>query len=175
MGDGRVRRVALVLTASNGSGWWALPAAIAVAAPLAWLAARLGRTGIGTAITLATALLLPGIALVLAPGLWPGWQPGLLPGLLPALLFAARMLGPVPLLLLPVLHVLARMPPGQARAASGLGAGPAARLRLLWLPQLAPACLLGLVLAIMLAGAANVFQAHAVQLQALLSSPRPGP
>ncbi len=164
--------MALVLTASNGSGWSALPAAIAVAAPLAWLAARLGRTGLGMAITLATALLLPGIALALAlalaAGLWPGWWQ-------PALLLAARMLGPVPLLLLPVLHVLARMPPGQARAASGLGAGPAARLRLLWLPQLAPACLSGLVLALMLAGAADAFQVHAVQLQALLSSPRPGP
>ncbi len=53
------------------------------------------------------------------------------------------ILGVLPLLVLPVLVRLTGMLEGQVRAASGLGAGRIAILRLVWLPQLGPAALLG--------------------------------
>ncbi len=143
----------------------ALAVAILLAGLLAGLAGRLGAAAVRAGIMLATALLLPGIALALAPNLvaafWPAGMRPVAPGGLGSWLLEWRLLGALPLLLLPVLGVLARMPPGQARAAAGLGAGAAARLRLLWLPQLGPACLLGLTLAATLA----------VVAEALLSSP----
>ncbi|MFW7268689.1 hypothetical protein ACMAUO_12050 [Gluconacetobacter sp. Hr-1-5] len=54
----------------------------------------------------------------------------------------------VPLVLLPLLRALDRLPPGLARTAAGLGAGRAVRLRGLWLPLLGPAALVAAVLAV---------------------------
>ena len=60
------------------------------------------------------------------------------------------VLGALPALLLPLAWTMARLPAGQRRAGSGLGAGPVLMLRLVWLPQLAPPVLLGLLLAFLL-------------------------
>ncbi|GAA4475296.1 hypothetical protein [Gluconacetobacter asukensis] len=54
----------------------------------------------------------------------------------------------VPLVLLPLLRALDRLPPGLARTAAGLGAGRVVRLRGLWLPLLGPAALGAAVLAV---------------------------
>lgn len=90
-------------------------------------------------------LLLPASFLVVWPGLVRAAPPGL------ALRFpwpvARLVLGAAPLLLLPLLSVRLGMPSGQARAAAGLGAGPLATMRLVWLPQLGPALAVGLALA----------------------------
>jgi ABC-type spermidine/putrescine transport system permease subunit II len=55
----------------------------------------------------------------------------------------------LPLAALPSLWRLPALPPGQARAARGLGADAWQSLRLVWLPQLAPALLTGAVAAAM--------------------------
>ena len=133
---------------SHLSGW-TLPAGTA--------ACLLGSLLLGAAITwgvtflrrwrraawqLALALLVPGIVLAIRP----------------EVVFAARslgagarvaflVLGVLPVLVLPVLSRLAGMLDGQVRAASGLGAGRIAILRLVWLPQLGPPGLLGASLA----------------------------
>lgn len=98
------------------------------------------------ATQLLVALLLPAAVIALRPGMLATGLAGLVrpTGLRPPL---HLVLGAMPLLLLPLIAVLSRLPPGQARAAAGLGAGPAATLRLVWLPQLAPPLLLGLALA----------------------------
>lgn len=98
------------------------------------------------ATQLVVALLLPAAVIALRPALLAIALDGLVrpTGLRPPL---HLVLGAMPLLLLPLISVLSRLPPGQARAAAGLGAGPAATLRLVWLPQLAPPLLLGLALA----------------------------
>lgn len=85
---------------------------------------------------------------------WPGLRHAVIRGLgVPAVPLRPPphlVLGVLPLLLLPVLHALARMPPGQRRAAAGLGAGWVAILRLVWLPQLGPSILLGILLGALL-------------------------
>lgn len=98
------------------------------------------------ATQLVVALLLPAAVIALRPALLAIALDGLVrpTGLRPPL---HLVLGAMPLLLLPLISVLSRLPSGQARAAAGLGAGPAATLRLVWLPQLAPPLLLGLALA----------------------------
>lgn len=53
----------------------------------------------------------------------------------------------VPLVLLPLLRALDRLPPGLTRTATGLGAGWRARLRGLWLPLLGPVALAAAALA----------------------------
>lgn len=80
----------------------------------------------------------------------------LLPGTAAALLMPGR-LGPwrlilaLPMIALPSLLALTRLQPHQRRAAFGLGAGRLDRMRLLWLPQLAPpACASLLLLALFL-------------------------
>ncbi len=94
--------------------------------------------------------------------------PLLLPGAAASLLLPAALCGPIghaglllwrvalasPVILLPLLSALTRLQRHQARAAAGLGAGRLDRLRWLWLPQLGPALLASLLLAIlfMLAG-----------------------
>ncbi len=60
------------------------------------------------------------------------------------------VLGALPVLLLPLARTIARLPAGQRRAGNGLGAGPVLMLRLVWLPQLAPPVVLGLLLAFLL-------------------------
>ena len=94
--------------------------------------------------------------------------PLLLPGAAASLLLPSPLCGPLghtgllvcrmalasPVILLPPLLALTRLQRHQARAAAGLGAGRLDRLRWLWLPQLGPALLGSLLLAIlfMLAG-----------------------
>ena len=112
-------------------------ATAAVVASLPWSWRRAARQ-------LALALLVPGIILAFRPEWLPGAS-GLRAGVRPTPL--ALVLGVLPLLMLPVLSRLAGMLDGQVRAASGLGAGRIAILRLVWLPQLGPAALLGGLLA----------------------------
>lgn len=96
----------------------------------------------------ALALLVPAAALAI----WPRLLLVLLPGLQPgpewhALRVVMRLVaGALPVMLLPVLAALIRMPAGQMRAASGLGAGRSATLLLVWLPQLGPSLMLGWLL-----------------------------
>ena len=124
---------------------WALPAGTAVlcllaslllGAPIAWMVALTHRWWRRVVRQLALTLLVPGIALASCSE-WLLGEHGA----------GARamfmILGVLPLLVLPVLVRLAGMLEGQVRAASGLGAGRIAILRLVWLPQLGPAALLG--------------------------------
>lgn len=96
----------------------------------------------------ALALLLPAAALAI----WPRLLLVLLPGLQPgpewhALRVTMRLVaGTLPVMVLPVLAALVRMPAGQIRAAAGLGAGRSAMLLLVWLPQLGPPLMLGWLL-----------------------------
>ncbi len=75
----------------------------------------------------------------------------LVPGAAAAMLMPGR-LGPwrlilaVPMIALPSLLALTRLQPHQGRAAFALGAGRQDRLRLLWLPQLAPGVCASLLL-----------------------------
>ncbi len=91
---------------------------------------------------LALALLVPGIVLAIRPDILPAAH-----GPDAGSRAASLVLGVLPLLVLPVLSRLAGMLDGQVRAASGLGAGRIAILRLVWLPQLGPPVLLGALLA----------------------------
>jgi len=97
------------------------------------------RLELGQQITLL--LLIPGLVLALEPAMLPSF---------PGRHLWTLILGPLPLGLLPLLRTLRRAPAGQARAAAGLGASPAARLRRLWLPQLGPALLGALLLILVL-------------------------
>jgi ABC-type spermidine/putrescine transport system permease subunit II len=136
------------LSAGLSVGWLCLPVSAAFGASVALTAARFGKRVLAGLRTLSVACLVPGVCLALMPGLPHLLAPHLFPRGLPfGFRFGCRSLGVVPALLLPVLGVLVRLPAGQSRAAAGLGAGTAARLRLLWLPQLGPACLFGVVLA----------------------------
>ena len=128
---------------------WALPAGTAIlcllgslllGAMIAWMVALMHRRWRQVVRQLALALLVPGIALASRSEWLPGGQ-----GAGARAMF--MILGVLPLLLLPVLARLAGMLDGQVRAASGLGAGRIAILRLVWLPQLGPAALLGVSLA----------------------------
>ncbi len=128
---------------------WALPAGTAIlcllgslllGAMIAWMVALMHRRWCQVVRQLALALLVPGIALASRSEWLPGRQ-----GAGARAMF--MILGVLPLLLLPVLARLAGMLDGQVRAASGLGAGRIAILRLVWLPQLGPAALLGASLA----------------------------
>ena len=109
---------------------WTLPAGTAaicllvsltLGTTIAWVVASLHRRWRRAARQLALALLVPGVALAFRPE----W-------LLDARDAGARSMS---------------MVLGQVRAASGLGAGRIAILRLVWLPQLGPAALLGALLA----------------------------
>ena len=96
--------------------------------------------------------------------------PLLLPGAAAALLLPGALCGPrggaepllwrvalaAPVILLPSLLALTRLQRHQARAAAGLGAGRLDRLRWLWLPQLGPALLASLLLAILFTLAAGL-------------------
>ena len=113
-----------------------LLASLLLGAMIAWMVASLHHRWRRAARQLALALLIPGIALALRPE----W---LLDTHDAATRAMFMILGGLPLLVLPVLCRLARMLNGQVRAASGLGAGRIAILRLVWLPQLGPAALLG--------------------------------
>jgi hypothetical protein len=79
-----------------------------------------------------------GMAAVMLPGLVPGD---------PALRAVLQGLCLVPLVLLAPLRALDRLPAGLTRTAVGLGAGPGARMRGLWMPLLGPAGLAALGLA----------------------------
>ncbi|MGI4958832.1 MAG: hypothetical protein ACRYGI_14725 [Janthinobacterium lividum] len=96
----------------------------------------------------ALALLIPAAALAIWPRLLLVVLPGLQPG--PewhALRVTIRLVaGTLPVMLVPVLAALIRMPAGQMRAAAGLGAGRWAMLLLVWLPQLGPPLMLGWLL-----------------------------
>lgn len=165
-------------------GWCCLPLSIGLAAGVAAAATRLGPRTLAAARAASVALLLPGLCLALwptlpAPWLLPWFPPGssLFPGFGPGhgrLLLCCRTLGTLPLLLLPVLAVLGSMPSGQARTAAGLGAGASARLRLLWLPQLGPACVAGLALACMV-DAASLSRTVRANGTAVLSPSGPPP
>ena len=132
-------------------GGWTLLACTAVACLLgslllgvatAWVVASLRCRWRRAARQLALVFLVPGIILATCPGRLPIAH-GLDDGTRTALL----VLGVLPLLMLPVLSRLAGVVDGQVRAASGLGAGRVAILRLVWLPQLGPPGLLGALLA----------------------------
>ena len=130
-------------------GGWILPAGTA--------ACLLGSLLLGVAITsgvailrrwwrraarqLALALLVPGIVLAICPELLAAHNPDA------GSRAASLVLGVLPVLVLPALSRLSGMLDGQVRAASGLGAGRIAILRLVWLPQLGPPGLLGALLA----------------------------
>ena len=130
-------------------GGWILPAGDA--------ACLLGSLLLGVAITsgvtllrrwwrraarqLALVLLGPGVVLAIRPELFAAH------GLDAGGRAVSLVLGVLPLLVLPALSRLAGMLDGQVRAASGLGAGRIAILRLVWLPQLGPPGLLGALLA----------------------------
>ncbi len=104
-----------------------------------WVVASLHRRWRRAAQQLALVLLVPGVFLAIRPERLPvAYGPGA--GAMPLIL------GVLPLLMLPVLSRLAGMLDGQVRAASGLGAGRIAILRLVWLPQLGPPGLLGTLL-----------------------------
>ena len=88
--------------------------------------------------------------------------PLLLPGAAASLLLPSLPCGPqghtgllwrlalaAPVILLPLLLAVTRLQRHQARAAAGLGAGRLDRLRWLWLPQLGPALLASLLLAML--------------------------
>jgi ABC-type spermidine/putrescine transport system permease subunit II len=96
----------------------------------------------------ALALLVPAAALAIWPTLFLVLLPGLQPGAeWHALRITMRLIaGTLPVMLLPVLAALIRMPAGQMRAAAGLGAGRPAMLLLVWLPQLGPLLMLGWLL-----------------------------
>ena len=140
----------------------ALLGSVAVAAPVACLLASLPAATLRLACTALVAVLIPAGAVAV----WPGWVPQALARHLPLTgLAAGHGWPPLHLVLgaLPAPGPLARLPAGQRRAGSGLGAGPVAMLRLVWLPQLGPPALLGMGLAVLL------------DLAALLSSPGPFP
>ena len=126
----------------------ALLASLAIGLPVVWVLARLpGRIRRAVRVVL-VAVLIPGACLAVWPGLLP---------LPPVGLGAARIglspnlvLGGLPVLLLPLLRRMERLPHGQRRASTGLGAGPIAMLRLVWLPQLGGPLLLGVLLASLL-------------------------
>ncbi len=113
-----------------------------LAAAIIWMVASLRRRWRLAARQLALVLLVPGLVLAFRPN-YPPAAHGLHAGTRAAFL----VLGVLPALMLPVLSRLAGMLDGQVRAASGLGAGRMAILRLVWLPQLGPAGLLGGLLA----------------------------
>lgn len=124
---------------------WALPVGTAVlcllaslllGATITWMAALMHRRWRRVVRQLALASLLPGIALA-SGAEWLLGEHGA------AVRAVFMILGVLPLLVLPVLARLAGMLDGQVRAASALGAGQIAVLRLVWLPQLGPAALLG--------------------------------
>lgn len=96
------------------------------------------------------ALLLPAVCLTVSPGIRLAVRHSLSLPAMPIWPPVHLLLGVLPVLLLPLLGVLARMPAGQRRAAAGLGARGLAMLRLVWLPQLGPSVLLGLLLAALL-------------------------
>ncbi len=128
-------------------GGWILPAGAAclLASLLLGVAitsgvALLRRWWRRAARQLALALLVPGIVLAIRPEL-------AVHGLDAGTRAAFLVLGVLPLLVLPALSRLAGMLDGQVRAASGLGAGRIAILRLVWLPQMGPPGLLGALLA----------------------------
>ncbi|MBB2158247.1 hypothetical protein HLH33_18440 [Gluconacetobacter diazotrophicus] len=86
----------------------------------------------------ALALAIPGVVAAALPGLVSGD---------PAVRAMLQGFCLVPLVLLAPLRALDRLPPGLTRTAAGLGAGPGARARGLWLPLLGPAGLVALGLA----------------------------
>lgn len=139
------RVLAIALSASGGLG---VTAAFGLAAAPARLVALLR--------PLVLALLIPAAALAIWPHMLPGLPSAL--GVGPAPVAARLVAGTLPAMLLPILARCARLPSGQARAAAGLGASPTATLRLVWLPQLAPAVALGLLLSVLLDLAALVQQ-----------------
>lgn len=124
----------------------------AIGVALAGLLAGLPRVWLTGARHVLLALLIPAACLAAWPDLRHGVIRRLGLGLPGVSLWPPPhlVLGTLPLLLLPVLNALARMPPGQRRAATGLGAGWVAILRLVWLPQLGPSILLGVLLAALL-------------------------
>ncbi len=137
-----------------GSGGWTFLACTAavcllgsllLGAATACVVASLHRRWRRAARQLALALLIPGIVLALRPAGLP-----VLHGLDAGIPAAPLVLGALPLLMLPMLSRLAGMLDGQVRAASGLGAGRIAILRLVWLPQLGPPGLLGALLGALL-------------------------
>ncbi|MBB2206265.1 hypothetical protein [Gluconacetobacter takamatsuzukensis] len=109
-------------------------------------AGPVGRRALSGARVCALALALPGwMGAVALSGPWR--EDGVEPVVTQAVCL-------VPLVLLPLLRALDRLPPGLARTAAGLGAGRAVRVRGLWVPLLGPAALAAAGLA--LAGAVMV-------------------
>lgn len=120
----------ILLAALSGS----LLLGITVAAALAGIDRRsliiVRQTALAVLVPAVAVAIWPRLLLVLLPGLQLGdqWH---------ALRTTMRLVaGTLPLMLLPVLAALIRMPAGQMRAAAGLGAGRSAMLLLVWLPQL---------------------------------------
>ncbi|MCQ8279949.1 hypothetical protein NFI95_16015 [Acetobacteraceae bacterium KSS8] len=147
------------------TGWVCLPLSALLAGLVTAAVARSGVRVSAFGRTVLVALLLPGLFLTLRPD-WFGVRSG------PALI-VCRVLGTLPLLALPALWSLGRMPKGQVRAARGLGAGAGAQFRLLWWPQMGPACLAGLLLAGGTDAAALLRTRH--HTVSALSAPSPAP
>ena len=133
----------------------ALLGTLAVGVPATWTLALLPAARLEAARLALVATIIPAAAVAVWPAQLP---PALSRPLAPiAGLMIARgwpplhlILGALPMLLLPLARTLARLPAGQRRAGRGLGAGPVAMLRLVWLPQLGAPLLLGAALAALL-------------------------
>ena len=126
----------------------ALLASLAIGLPIVCVLARLPGRILHAVEVVLVAVLIPAACLVVWPRLLP--QPLASLVAVPGGPSWTLVLGTLPVLLLPLLRTLERLPPGQGRAGAGLGAGPVVMLRLVWLPQLGFPLLLGVLLASLL-------------------------
>ncbi len=133
----------------------ALLGTLAAGVPIACVLARLPAARLEAARLALVAAAVPAGAVAVWPDRLPPAPSRLLAPL--AGIMAAQgwpplhlMLGALPVLLLPLVRTLARLPAGQRRTGRGLGAGPVTMLRLVWLPQLGVPLLLGAALAALL-------------------------
>lgn len=122
-----------LLTLAGGSGG----ATLIFLVCLALRGLRIARALIAARI-MASMLLIPSVMVAASPSLLPD---GMITG---ALLRGACL---VPMIVLLPLRALSALPRDMTRTARGLGAGQAARLRMLWLPLLGPAVLAAMALA----------------------------
>nr|WP_275943752.1 hypothetical protein [Gluconacetobacter tumulisoli] len=118
-------------------------AGVGLAAFVLLRAAGPGLSGrvLAACLTLAVALAIPGCVLALLLPRLAGGDGGVPRAVLQGLCL-------VPLVVLPPLGAICRLPAGLARTAEGLGAGQGMRARMLWLPLLGPSGLAALLLAV---------------------------